>query len=122
MSVKFKGIVWLGIRTNRFNKLSNFYKNILKLPLIHKEIGFEAFDLPNGNRIEIFSTNYNSNKHFETSPVVGFSFDNIVKTRNQIERKGIKFIGPIRGNKTKWSHFKGPDGNIYEITNRKYSA
>lgn len=119
MSIKFKGIFWLGVRTKKFKELSDFYERILELPVIHREKGFSAYDLPNGDRIEVFSEDYKTHTHFTTGPVAGFSVDNVKKVRTEMEKKGIEFIGSIQGNKSKWAHFKGPDGNIYEITAKK---
>lgn len=118
MKTKLKGLVWLGVRTKKFEKLCDFYENKLRLPIIHDEPGFKVFDLPNGDRIEVFAENYKGKEHFTTGPVVGFAVDNVETARKELEKEGIKFIGPIQGNKTRWSHFYGPDGNIYEITNR----
>lgn len=118
MKPLFKGLVWLGVRTEKFDELSNFYANILELPLIHEEPGFKVFDLPNGDRIELFAAYDESKKHFKTGPVVGFQVDDIEKAKKELEKKGIHFIGGIEGKSSKWAHFIGPDENIYEITNR----
>jgi hypothetical protein len=33
-----------------------------------------------------------------------------------MEASGIEFIGPLQHSEDdKWTHFRGPDGNIYEI-------
>ena len=119
VKTKFKGIVWLGVRTKKFKELCVWYEKILGLRIVHKEKGFRAYDLLNGDRIELFSERYRSHQHFKTGPVVGFLVDDIEQAKAEMESRGIKFIGPIHGNKSKWAHFKGPDGNIYEITVRK---
>lgn len=120
MKTVFQSLVWLGVRTKRFREMRKFYENILKLKLVHKENGFRAYDLPNGDRIELFTESYKSHKFFKSGPVVGFLVDKINETRAEMEKKGIKFIGPIHSGSTNdWSHFYGPDGNVYEITTRK---
>ncbi len=119
--MKFNGIVWLGVRTDKFNELADFYENKLKLSVIHNEHGFKTFDLPNGDRIEIFSDTYKNKEHFTTGPVAGFAVDNVEITREEMQKQGVEFIGKIQGTpgKTRWAHFRGPDGNIYEITDRR---
>lgn len=112
----FKGIVWVGTRTDRFDQCCEFYEQKLGLPPIHQETGFRAYDLPNGDRIELFSEDYVGQEHFTTGPVVGFLVDDIDGARRDLEQLGIEFIGPVHGNRRKWSHFRGPDGNVYEIT------
>jgi catechol 2,3-dioxygenase-like lactoylglutathione lyase family enzyme len=120
MKNKFKSLVWLGVRTKKFRESCHFYEKTLGLRAIHKESGFREYDLPNGDRIELFSTSKKSQKHFTTGPVAGFLVDDIVDARKEMEQSGIKFIGPIRsGSTSNWAHFRGPDGNVYEITNKK---
>jgi predicted enzyme related to lactoylglutathione lyase len=121
MKTKFKGIVWLGVRTNKFNEVVDFYQNKMGLPVKHEAEGFRALDLPNGDRIEVFSEDYkaddgNDYKHFSTGPVVGFLVDDIDQAKAEMEAEGIEFIGPVgEGGKSKWAHFRGVDGNTYEL-------
>lgn len=120
MKAKFKGIVWLGVRTKKFDELLYFYQNKMGLPVVHEEEGFRALDLPNGDRLEIFSEQYSGYDHFSTGPVAGFLVDNIEEARAEMEQEGIEFIGAIEeGKNSKWIHFHGVDGNTYELTERK---
>ena len=121
MKAKFKGIVWLGVRTKKFNELLDFYHNKMGLPVVSEAPGFAGLDLPNGDRLEIFSEEYKSQdgndyKHFSTGPVAGFLVDDVLQTKAEMETEGIEFIGPIsEGEGSKWAHFKGVDGNTYEL-------
>jgi catechol 2,3-dioxygenase-like lactoylglutathione lyase family enzyme len=121
MKTKFKGIVWLGVRTSKFDELLDFYQNKMGLPVVHEEEGFRALDLPNGDRLEIFSEEYraddgNDYKHFGNAPVVGFLVDDVEVAKTEMESEGIEFFGPIGvGGSSKWAHFKGVDGNTYEL-------
>ena len=121
MKTKFKGIVWLGVRTKKFDELVDFYQNKMGLPVVHEALGFRALDLPNGDRIEIFSEDYKSThgndyKHFSTGPVVGFLVDDIEEAKTEMESEGIEFLGSIsEGKNSKWAHFRGVDDNIYEL-------
>ena len=121
MSPKFKGIAWLGVKTEQFDALCDFYENKIGLtPKYTEKEGFRVFDLPNGDRIEIFGREMVSHDHFTTGPVAGFSVDDVLETRADMEKEGIEFIGPTQtGSASRWAHFRGPDGNIYEITDRK---
>ena len=53
-----------------------------------------------------------------THPITGFLVDNIVAARAEMEEQGIEFIGPIHEGLDgyAWSHFRAPDGFIYELT------
>jgi hypothetical protein len=125
MKTKFKGIVWLGVRTKKFDEVLDFYQNKMSLPVLHEASGFKALELPNGDRIAIFSEEYESEdgndyRHFSIGPVVGFLLDNIEEAKVEMEAEGIEFIGPIGdGNDSKWAHFRGVDGNTYELTQMK---
>ncbi len=48
--------------------------------------------------------------------VVGLWVDDFDETRARMSAAGIQFIGePQRDGSTAWNHYRGPDGNIYEI-------
>lgn len=126
MKTKFKGIVWLGVRTKKFEELLDFYQNKMGLPVVHETPGFRALDLPNGDRLEIFSEDYISAddgfdyQPFETGPVVGFLVDDLEEAKKEMEAEGIKFVGPVgEGRNSKWCPFKGVDGNTYELKQSK---
>ena len=115
--MKIKGLVWLGTRTSKFDAMLNLYQNVMGMSLTHQEPGFVVLDLPNGDRVELFGDESPYNTFF-TSPVAGFLVDDIASARAEMESQGIEFIGPIEtaddGNA--WSHFRAPDGFIYELT------
>ena len=115
--MKVNGLIWLGTRTAKFDQMLNMYHNVMGLSITHQEPGFVVMDLPNGDRVEIFGDDSPYNKFF-TNPVAGFLVDDIAAARAELEAQGIEFIGPIEtaedGNS--WSHFRAPDGFIYELT------
>lgn len=115
--MKIKGLVWLGTRTDRFDPMTAFYRDLLGLPQSHFEPGFAVFDLPNGDVVEVFSPEKSINT-FMTHPVAGFLVDDIAAARAEMEAKGIEFIGPIHEDSDdyKYTHFRAPDGFVYELT------
>jgi hypothetical protein len=118
--MKIKGIVWLGTRTDRFEEMTGFCRDLLGLPQRLLEPGFAVFEMPNGDLFEVFGPEESENK-FMTHPVAGFLVDDIVAARAEMEERGIEFLGPIQGDTDdyKWTHFRAPDGFVYELT---YSA
>lgn len=118
--MKIKGIVWLGTRTDRFEEMNGFCRDLLGLPQRLLEPGFAVFEMPNGDLFEVFGPEESENK-FMTHPVAGFLVDDIVAARAEMEERGIEFLGPIQGDTDdyKWTHFRAPDGFVYELT---YSA
>lgn len=114
--MKVKSIRWIGTRTDKFDEMVAFYKEVLKLPQSYSEKGFAAFDLPNGDRAEVFALDYPDHSHFTTGPVGGFEVEDIESAKKEMEDKGIEFLSPIEGTKSRWAHFRGPDENVYELT------
>jgi len=112
-----KGLMWLGTRTSRFDEMLNLYQNVMGMKVTHREPGFAVMGLPNGDLVELFGDESAYNTFF-THPVTGFLVDDIDAARAEMESHGIEFIGPIEraedGNA--WSHFRAPDGFIYEIS------
>lgn len=115
--MKIKGIVWLGTRTDRFHQMNDFCRDLLGLSQKSIEPGFAVYELPNGDVFEVFGPGSSYNE-FMTHPVAGFLVDDIVAARAEMEAKGIQFLGPIEGDTEdyKWTHFRAPDGFIYELT------
>ncbi len=115
--MQIKGLSWVGIRTDKFDQMVSFFRDTLQIKSVIEEPGFIAFDLPNGDTVEIFADWYETHKHFTTGPVVGFDVEDIDETRALMEKNGIEFIGSTDGDSkvSRWAHFRGPDGNIYEL-------
>jgi hypothetical protein len=115
--MKIKGIVWLGTRTERFDQMTRFCRELLGLSQRLAEPGFSVFELPNGDLFEVFGPDSALNE-FMTHPVAGFLVEDIVAARAEMEAGGIEFLGPIQGDTDdyKWTHFRAPDGFVYELT------
>jgi catechol 2,3-dioxygenase-like lactoylglutathione lyase family enzyme len=114
-----KGLVWVGTRTERYKEMVTFYQDILRLSLEHEDGEFAVFRLPDGSKAEVFGPSDTEHTHFSTGPVVGFLVENVETARKSLEAEGIEFIGTIHEwepTGEAWSHFRAPDGNVYEIT------
>ena len=115
--MKTKGLVWLGTRTQKFDDTVRFVGDTLGLRMVHEEPDFAVFRLPNGDSVEVFGPGDRDHEYFTTGPVVGFLVDDVREARVDLEADGITFIGPVHeSDGGSWSHFTGPDGNVYEIT------
>jgi predicted enzyme related to lactoylglutathione lyase len=52
--------------------------------------------------------------------VVGFAVDDIDAARAELDAAGIEVLGPVqRGGGLAWLHFRGADGNVWELTQRE---
>jgi catechol 2,3-dioxygenase-like lactoylglutathione lyase family enzyme len=120
-----KGLNWLGVRTERFSELRTFYRETMGLEIDHEQEDFAVFKLPDGSKLEIFGPSDREHLHFDRGPVAGFEVDDIEGARARLTAGGAEFIGAIqRWQPTgeAWSHFRGPDGNVYELTQRGKSG
>jgi hypothetical protein len=112
--MRVKGIAWLGTRTERFAEMRAFFLEITDVTP-RDEQGLAVFDLASGDRIEVLDPAVGED-HM-VAPVVGFLVEDVAAARAELEARGIEFIGPIRsGAGSSWSHFRAPDGNVYELT------
>ena len=117
--MKVKGLVFLGTRTSEFDKMVGFARDVLGLSPRIEGPDFAVCELPNGDKIEIFGPR-DKDHDFMTCPVAGFLVEDVEQARAEMEAKGIEFIGPVQrwGEDISWSHFRAPDGHVYEITNQ----
>lgn len=116
--MKVSGLAWLGIRTEKYDDSIRFFKQVMQLKIKYEEKGFTVFSMPGGDTIEVFSNKSSYNTHFGSSPVVGFLVEDIEKARQEIMKSGLELVGKLERDEHgyAWQHFRGPDGNLYELT------
>jgi len=71
-----------------------------------------ACGLSAGGHVEVFGTGYTGREHFDTGPVMGFAAGDLPAAISQLQAAGIELLGEAGPT---WQHFRGPDGNVYEI-------
>jgi catechol 2,3-dioxygenase-like lactoylglutathione lyase family enzyme len=74
--------------------------------------------LPDGSKVEVFSAETPINRHFTTGPVAGFLVDDVFAATQELRSSGVEILlDPVVDDSgDAWVHFRGPDGNIYELT------
>lgn len=107
-----RSLGWSGTRTDRAEALADFYQRVLGLELVHTEPHFWVFELPGGQHVEVFGPQYPGKEHFVTGPVVGFEVTDLAEAVAELEEAGIELVGEPGPT---WQHFRGPDGNVYEL-------
>ena len=69
--------------------------------------------------MEVWRPEDDFHSFFTAGPVVGFRVDDVEQARARMEATGIEFFGLVqRSEGASWTHFRGPDGNVYEIIGR----
>ena len=120
--MKIHGIVWLGTRTDHFAEMVGFARDVLGLKPVLQRQDFAVFDCLNHDRFEIFGPG-DEEHTFMRAPVAGFLVDDVAAARTEMEAQGIEFIGPVQHDTGyAWSHFRAPDGHIYELSSRPHKA
>jgi predicted enzyme related to lactoylglutathione lyase len=117
--VKITSLSWVGTRTAEYDAMVSFLKDVFALTPSLEEEGFAVFTLPNGDQIEVFGADVDEHHtFFTTGPVVGFRVADVAAAQAEMEAAGIEFLGPPGSSADghAWSHFRAPDGNVYEIT------
>jgi predicted enzyme related to lactoylglutathione lyase len=114
------GLTWLGTRTTKYSETVAFFKEGLGLMPLVERPHFAAFDLPDGSIIEVFGPSDRDHVHFGSAPVAGLLVLDIEAATRRIEAAGGMFLAPMGhdGEGNHWAHFRAPDGNVYEITQR----
>jgi catechol 2,3-dioxygenase-like lactoylglutathione lyase family enzyme len=110
--MEITGLGWCGTRTSRTSELAHFYEHVLGLRPVHAETDFWVFELPDGRHVEIFGSSYPGKEHFATGPVVGFAVRDLPAAVDELRRAGVELLGEPGPT---WQHFRGPDGNVYEL-------
>jgi catechol 2,3-dioxygenase-like lactoylglutathione lyase family enzyme len=114
-----KGLTWLGLRTTQFEEMVKFFRDVMGMQPIRDEPEIAGFQLTNGMQVELYRPEEAFHAFFTTGPVVAFWVDDVDAARATMEAAGIAFIGPIQhAGKTRWNHFRAPDGTVFEILSR----
>lgn len=115
--MKASGLNWLGTRTDRYDETITFLRDVMGLNLQHKGDDFAILTLGNGNHVEVFGPGEEEHRFMTTGPVVGFKVDDVRAARAELEAAGVEFLDPevqsFHG--SSWTHFRGPDGNVYQL-------
>ncbi len=113
------GYGWYGIFTDNALSARNFVQEALGGKLIHETRDFWVFDLPSGDRIEVFGPEGprpDYLKNFDGT-VLGFLVSDMDLAKRQVQDQGCVLLGETEGNSTyQWQHFRAPDGRIFELT------
>jgi predicted enzyme related to lactoylglutathione lyase len=111
------GLSWVGTRTENFDEMTRFFGEVMGIDRDDEQPGFVSFKTPRGDKVEVFDLVESEHDFMTTGPAVGFAVTDVDEARSELEAAGIQFMAPTqREGEFRWAHFRGPDGNIYEIT------
>jgi catechol 2,3-dioxygenase-like lactoylglutathione lyase family enzyme len=114
--VSVHGLGWLGVRTARFEETVSLYRDVLGLEPFHAGETSVRFRLDDGTELHVYGPADEDHRFFGTAPVVGLAVDDAVAARERLGAAGVELLTELeRADDQAWCHFRGPDGNVYEI-------
>jgi catechol 2,3-dioxygenase-like lactoylglutathione lyase family enzyme len=111
------GLGWLGVRTPAADAMCALYRDVLGLEVIQEKPGATWFRTADGTEVHVYGAEDTDHDFFVSGPVVGFAVESFAAARAALVRAGIELLypEPQRKDGRAWQHFRGPDGNVYEI-------
>ena len=109
---------FVGVRTGNMNAMKKFAEEVLGYTKKHDADGFAVYKTPIGQHLEFFELDYEEKKNdFTTGPVPGFEVSDFDAALDWLKNSDYEMLGePQRAPRgTRWVHFRGPDGNVYEF-------
>ena len=107
------GLGWCGTRTSRDDELADFYEHVLGLRPVHAEPGLRVFELSDGRNVEVFGLGYPGREHFGPGRSWASPSATCRRRSRELRDAGVELLGEPG---PAWQHFRGPDGNVYELT------
>jgi catechol 2,3-dioxygenase-like lactoylglutathione lyase family enzyme len=117
--VRARRLCWLGVRTSRYAETVAFLRDVLGLAVEFETPTTTELSVENGDRVQVFGPGDPYHTFFAehaTGPVALFEVDDLDHARSELEAAGVEIVGPPgRDSSWEWIHFRGPDGNLYEL-------
>lgn len=117
LNVKVTRLGWMGTKTQEFDRMNEFYRDVLGLDVLSIDDSSGRFKLQDGTEVHVYRPTDEDHAFFSEGPVVAFEVDDFLTARSRLLAAGIEFIypEPQRASGKIWQHFRAPDGNVYEL-------
>jgi catechol 2,3-dioxygenase-like lactoylglutathione lyase family enzyme len=120
--MEVRNVRWIGIRTDRYDEMVTFLRDVLGLRTNFEEPTTVEFETSEGDEIQVMAPGdpyYDFFGEHATGPVPLFEVDDVGAARRELEAAGIEIVGsPGRDSRWEWIHVRAPDGNLYELASR----
>ncbi len=118
--VNVKGVSWVGVKTSSPGEMARFFAEVMRLPVVLEQPDFVVFQLPDGDKLEVFGVAgpQTPQQFSENEVVAGFLVDDIEEASAELMAAGTELLGGREhaSNGYAWQHFRGPDGKVFELT------
>lgn len=114
--MKVTGLGWAGTKTAKDTDMVSFLTEVMGMDAHEASPGLHVFCMPDGSYFEVFGPEDEAHEHFTTGPVIGFRVDDLDDAVETLDIAGVQLLGGQRYHSGHgWMHFRGPDGNVYEV-------
>jgi len=111
-----RGFGWLGIRTTEFEGMGGFVSGLLNLERVEQDREAAVFRFENGDILEVFQPGGPlDHAHLTTGPMPGLVVQDLDRAESHFSRHRIEMPQRRRFGDAGWTHFRAPDGCVYEI-------
>jgi predicted enzyme related to lactoylglutathione lyase len=119
--MRVKGVSWVGVKTDQYEAMTAFFRDIIGLEAIAERDDFLVFRMPDGDQVEIFGPNGpDPVEQFAHDQVVaGLVVEDLAAAIAELQAAGIELIGERKtgGGGYSWQHFRAPDGKVFDLCN-----
>jgi catechol 2,3-dioxygenase-like lactoylglutathione lyase family enzyme len=120
--MKVLNVRWVGIRTDRYDEMVGFLRDVLGLRVNFEEPTTIELETTEGDEIQVMAPGdpyYEFFGEHARGPVPLFEVDDVHAARRELEAAGVELIGATERDSTwEWIHVRAPDGNLYELASR----
>ena len=117
-----RNVRWVGIRTDHYDAMVGFLRDILGLQVNFEEPTTVEFTTSEGDEIQVIAPGdryYDFFGEHANGPVPLFEVDDVHSVRRELEAARIEVVGSTEHDSTwEWIHVRAPDGNLYEFASR----
>lgn len=115
--MEIKGIIWVGSATDDQQKSTEFFSEVLGMPVVTNVPGYSRLAATNGDRLEFFGRDSVEHSHLDTGPVAGLWVDDCEVARGELLAAGVEVVTDLEIGRDghRWFYFKAPDGHFYEM-------
>jgi catechol 2,3-dioxygenase-like lactoylglutathione lyase family enzyme len=111
-----RGFGWVGIRTTHYEAMRKFAVQTLHLPIDEEEPDGVVFEFPSGDTLELFRPGGRTDHaHLTTGPMPGLIVQDLEQAERELSSHRVEILARRRSGPAGWSHFRAPDGNVYEL-------
>ena len=122
--MKVQGITWhaITLADDKFDAFAALAGNVMGLQLFMEMDGVKVFSTPDGNLLELYKKGTVPPFGYNGSVAFGFRVDDIELASEELEKAGCELLGEINRvpeMNYAYRHFKGPDGLVYGLNEKK---